>query len=267
MQLAGAVGAFLRIGIFDAVKMNFIQPDPGCIPVMRISFHDDGLARLPIRQGEGSVADQPPGLGPVGVGLVEPTVFFHRAAMHRIPGPVAQQEEEVGGRMREFDAQSAVVQGADTNRRKIRRGGRREFLGSADVVIIITKRRTQRGRQDAAGAEDEIMGRDGVAVGPAGVTPQVKDIDQSVRRDFPFFGHAGHDMQVLRVVTDQPFAQGHEDIEVRLELQHVRVQILRFRRNALMEDLDAVASLDSRLAFRATRGQQQAEGSPDHTDH
>ena len=109
----------------------------------------------------------------------------------------------------------------------------------------------QRRRQDAAEGGDEVPRGDRVAVGPLGVGAQVEGVGEAVGRDLPALGHAGHGMQVARILGHQAFEERGDDALLGEARHELRVEIADFGADAAVEDLFAVAALDVGLAAGA----------------
>ena len=134
--------------------------------------------------------------------------------MHGIPGEPGEQERQIGRRLVELDAEGTVVDRADADLGKIRQPARDESLRAAHDEKIERIGRAQRRRECALRAEDEILRRDRVAVGPAGVGAQVEGVDEPVVGNLPAFGDAGHGGEGLRVVAGQSLIKRHQHLQM-----------------------------------------------------
>src|SRR5690606_41249418 len=79
-------------------------------------------------------------------------------------------------------------------------------------------------RESPLDRTDKVMGRDGIAIGPARVRTEMKGVGASVGGDGPLFGDGGQRRASLGRGRDQTFAQRADDKEFIRERCEMRIE-------------------------------------------
>jgi hypothetical protein len=111
--------------------------------------------------------------------------------------------------------------------------------------------------------KDEVGGGDRIAVGPAGVFPEVERPGEIIGGGFPAFGEGGHRFGGLGVVLGEALVERHDDVERLAAVADVRIEVIGLRHVSDVQCLGAVAGFDGGLAPEAgydEEGKQKAEG-------
>ena len=154
------------------------------------------------------------------------------------------------------------VEGGDADLGEIGDGAFVEGLGVLDDVEERSALRSERRREDAAVGGDEIVGGDGIAVGPFCVGAEVEGVGEAVGGRIPALGDAGDGFEIDGVFSDEALKEGGEDVVFGESGREVRVEFADLRADAAMEDLVAIATFDGGFAFAAggeSRGQKYEE--------
>ena len=191
VEIEQGVGIRGHIGRIDGVQTHAVL-----IPVIRVALQAQAGAMDPAGHHERAAVEHLVGIGAVaaGGGLEE-------CLVHRLKGDEGHQLVEIGDRLRQFHLQGSGIQRPDTDliQRHCPCVGRFRIAdGIEDEGVLRGGGRVQRGLPGKL----EIVGRDGLAIAPAGVLAQVKHGAGAV--DLPALGKAGHDL-VIGVIAQQPF--------------------------------------------------------------
>ena len=260
MQLPGAKRALLGVLALDRVEDGGAEFDGVTVPVGRALGDTDELVGLPLGEDEVAVADEVAGAGPGGTALGEAAVFFEGRPMQRIPRGVADHRREVGHGIFGGEHQGVVGRGAGAELGEVG-----ELAGVERLAVFQDVEQggvfggETRGENAPVG-ENEIVGGDGIPVGPPGVGPEVKGPREPVGRVFPALGHGGHGGGVRGVVLGEALEERHRDVRVLLGADHVRVEIRGFGEVADVDHLVAVAGFDGGVALGAAGAEQGEEG-------
>ena len=122
-----------------------------------------------------------------------------------------------------------------------------ERLCTDHVMELVGVFRAQRRREDAAIRRDEVLRRDGIAVGPLGRRAQKKRVDPPVLRNLPPLGHTTHRVGTGRPLGHESFKERIHDFVFRHARDDLRIDILRFGAVAEIQDR-ALPGADRRCA-------------------
>ena len=252
VKLAGAEGAFLRVGAFDRIEDDLAEFHGGAVPVVFVAHAADELVGLPIDEGKVAVADEIAGARPKGAAAVGAPEFLERGAVHGIPSGVADHGGQIRYGVVEREHEGAIVGRAGADERGVGDFARVEGLAVFEGEEERSVFGGELGAEHPAVGEDEVVRGDGIAVGPLGVGAEVKGPGEVVGGDSPALGDGGDGLASLGVVLGEALEEGHDEVERLLAIGDVRVEIVGLGKIAEVEDLVAVAGDDVGLALGAT---------------
>ena len=231
----------LGLLILHRIKNHPVQADRVRVPILWILLDPQGLVQPPGRQRERAVADIVFRPRPAVGAVMRPAVRFDGGRMNRIKRVMVQHAEEIRSRFLQGHHQRARVLRLHPHRVYILQVpgvvGPRVF----DPVQHIGIGRAQPGRKHPAEAVHKIIRGHRIAVGPAGVFPQIKAVHPSVLRNCPAFRHARHRLQRLCILSDQPLQQRADHIVFRHAGGEMRVKTLQLTAVAQMQNPLAVS--------------------------
>ena len=226
----GAIAPDLRRFVLGVVEPDLVDNRLVVIPVIRVAHELHVRLHDPILELIGPIGDEVTRTGkPVAMRL-------DTRAVNRIARRMRQQPEKIRRGGLELNLERVVVERAHSQVGDGPPPGR----DRARVQDRIQYKRVpgQRGRIQATPQPvDEIVGHDGIAVGPARVAPQRERIGPAVVAYFPGLRGAGNILAIGRLV-DQAFEQISLDVRARNPLALMRVQTLRLRAVTPMKDLN-----------------------------
>ncbi len=141
----------------------------------------------------------------------------------------------------------------------------RAILGAAFVVVsradngkrILRLSARERGFENPPERCDEILRRQRIAIGPAGIGPQMERIGDAVRRNLPTLRDAGQQRDAVVGDIDEPFEQ-RPHVGIRIS-GHMRVETIGIGKRANVQRLRARAGFDHGVAAGA-RSEEERGG-------
>jgi len=191
VRLAGAEGAFVDAGIGDGEEFDGFDAARGCGGVAGVLGDEDVLVGFPLGQDERTVADEGAGLGPAGAAGVGCAGFKDGGGVDGEPGLVRGEGEQVGCGAGEGELERAGVEGLGADLGEIGEFAGGVVGGAGEDVEHVGVVGGELGVEDALDGEHEVLGGDGVAVGPEAVGSEVERVGETVGGDIPAGGGAG----------------------------------------------------------------------------
>ncbi|MNF60793.1 hypothetical protein D3C84_424150 [compost metagenome] len=185
IEFTGQITVQLGVGGLDRQVSDLVDHRLGVVPVVGVALDIDALVDYPILQLVGTVGDHVGRLGPLVTKLLDHLLRY------RISGGVGQHADEIGDRFFQLDLEGVIVH-------RLHAQGIGRLLAADDVGRIDDGRdfhvpgigRGGLGIHCPLEGELEIVGGDGIPVGPLGIFAQVEH-EVFVVLGFPGFGHAG----------------------------------------------------------------------------
>ena len=167
--------------------------------------------------------------------------------------------EEEGRGLAQRKPQGAEIEGLESGPAKICQPPLVVVLGAGDIPEHVGVVGAEDRAEHAAVTLHEVVGRDGIAVRPAGVGAQVKRVDEPVGRDFPAFRHAGNEIE-LRILAHQAFEKRDGEPVFRHAGHDLEIKILRLGAVADVEHLPVRRSAGTgRSGLLCTAGGEERE--------
>ncbi len=164
---------------------------------------------------------------------------------------MVHQLDEVGRGGRQGDLQGEVVQGFYAHLAEVGELALGVGFGIDDGVEHVGVEVTHCRVECPVPGPDVVVCGDGIAVGPAGLGIDVKGDHRAVIADIPASGHAGFGLQGVGILDRQALEQGADELVFRHAGDHVWVEALGFGAVAVVQDAQAVARKNVRLAAAA----------------
>ncbi len=212
VQLSHPEHALLAGDIFRGIEHDAVELHPIAVPVGIALRHGDAPVQLPVREAEGTIADDVldprPGREAVG-GLAE---LLDRGPVHRERAVMIHQLYEVGCGRVQPHLQGVVIQRLDAHRAEIIElpGGERFGICHRveHVGVLVAHGRTQ----GALPGPHVVLRGQRIAVGPLRRRIEVKGDGQAVLADIPALRDTRLRLQCIRVLDCQSLEQSVHDI-------------------------------------------------------
>ena len=264
VEEAVSEGAFFGEVVVEGVEGDAVELDLVGVPVVRVAGDSDGGVDAPGVEFEGTVADVVAGALPFTELLGPAAEFFDGGAVDGIPGGVLDDVWKEGGRVFEGADERVVVGRFDAHLFEVGDFALVELFSILEEVEHGGVGTRHFRIENAVVGVDEVVGGDGVAVGPFGGLAEMEGPFGEVVVGIPALGDARVvDGVVGGVVGDEAFVEGAQNVAVADGLDDVRVEGFRFA--AVAEEEDFVASRPSG-AVLALAGGEEGRGQGDDCD-